>query len=154
MVNIKKILIPTDFSENSKIALPFAVDLARKYGAELHILHVFDEQLLTPIFYEVGGDPKKYFEKLRNEFDAAVNSFLSGIDTNGIKITSHITSGTPFVEIIRYAREKGIDLIVMGTHGRSGIAHMFLGSVTEKVLRKAECPVMVIRNPELKFEKP
>ncbi len=152
MVGIKKILIPTDFSEYSKSALPYAADFAKKYGAKLVLLHIFDEELFSPIFFEVGGSAKEYYDRLQDRFEAATDDFLSGIDTKGIEIEAELGNGTPFVEIIKFARENGIDLIVMGTHGRSGITHALLGSVTEKVVRKAPCPVMVVRHPEFKFE--
>jgi len=152
MITIKKILVPTDFSELSKIALPYAVDLARKYGAKIIIFHSFDEDLLTPIVYETGWDAEKYFAKLQTDFDAAVEQFLEGIDIEGIEIESHLVSGKPFVEILKFVKEQGIDLIVMSTHGRSGLTHALLGSVTEKVVRKSPCPVMVVRHPEFEFK--
>ena len=154
MISIKLVLIPTDFSEYSKAALPYAVDISRKYGAKLVILHIFDEELLSPIFFETGKTAKEYFERLQNRFEAAVEDFLSGVNTDGIELEAELGNGTPFVEIIRFAKENGADIIVMGTHGRTGIAHTLLGSVTEKVVRKSPCPVMVIRHPEFKFEMP
>ncbi len=154
MVSIKSILVPTDFSDYSKAALPYAVDIARKYGAKLYILHIFDEELLSPIFFEVGGTAQEYFERLQDRFEAAVDDFTSGVDMTDVEFEAQLGNGTPFVEIIKFARENGVDLIVMGTHGRTGIAHALLGSVTEKVVRKAPCPVMVVRHPEFKFEMP
>ena len=154
MVGIKKILVPTDFSEYSKSALPYAVDLAKKYNARMVILHIFDEELLSPIFFEAGGSAKEYYDRLQNRFEAAIDDFLSGVDTENVEVEAQLGNGTPFVEIIRFARENGVDLIIMGTHGRSGIAHALLGSVTEKVVRKSPCPVMVVRHPEFKFEMP
>ncbi len=152
MITIKKILVPTDFSELSKAALPYAVDLAKKYGAKVIIFHSFDEDLLTPIVYEAGWDAEKYFAKLQTDFDAAVEQFLEGVDIDGVEVESHLTSGKPFVEILRFVKEQGIDLIVMSTHGRSGIEHALLGSVTEKVVRKSSCPVLVVRNSEIEFK--
>jgi len=152
MIAIKTILVPTDFSDYSKVSLPLAVDLAKKYGAKLVVLHVFDEELFAPIFFEAGGKAEEYFIRIRNDFDAAVEQFLDGIDTESIEVESHLANGTPFVEVIRFAREKGIDLIIMGTHGKSGLAHALLGGVAEKVVRKSPCPVMVVRHPELEFK--
>jgi len=152
MITIKTILVPTDFSELSKVALPYAVDLAKKYGAKIVIFHVFDEELLSPIFFEAGGKAEEYFNRLRNDFDSAVEQFLDGIDTGDLEIESHLANGSPFVEILRYVKENGVDLVVMGTHGRSGVAHAFLGSVTEKVMRKSPAPVMIVRHPEMEFK--
>ncbi|MCD6595651.1 universal stress protein [bacterium] len=152
MVTIKTILVPTDFSELSKIALPYAIDIAKKYSAKVVIFHVFDEELLSPIFFEAGGKAEKYFNHLKNDFDSAIKQLLDGIDTGDLEIEAHLANGSPFVEILRYVKENGVDLVVMGTHGRSGISHAFLGSVTEKVMRKSPAPVMIVRHPEMQFK--
>jgi len=154
MISIKTVLLPTDFSEYSKSALPYAADIARKYGAKLVLLHIFDEELLSPIFFETGGTAQEYFQRLQNRFEAAVEDFLTGIDTSEIDFEYELGNGTPFVEIVRFAKENGIDLIVIGTHGRTGISHALLGSVAERVVRKAPCPVLTVRHPEFEFEMP
>ncbi len=151
MLTIKRILVPTDFSDFSKSALPYAVDLAKKYGAKITVIHVFDEELLSPIFFQVGAKAEEYYAQLRAAFDNEIANFLASTETDGVEIESFLTNGKPFVEIVRYARENGVDLIVQGTHGKTGIAQALLGSVTEKVVRKAPCPVMVVRPMNFEF---
>ncbi len=154
MIEFKNILIPCDLSENARIALPFAADLARKYNARIHILHVFDEQLLSPIYFETGGTSQEYYDKLQEEFSTALKTFIGNTNVEGIEIEQKLISGNPFVEIVRYARKASIDLIVLSTHGRTGLMHTLMGSVAEKVSRKAPCPVLTIRAPDFKFVMP
>ncbi len=154
MIKLTKILVPTDFSESSKAALPYAIDLARKYEAKIVIFHVFDEELISPIFFETGVTAQDYFQRIQEHFEAAVNEFLEDIDIQGLEVEAQLGNGKPFVEIIKFARENGIDLIVMATHGRSGLSHAFLGSVTEKVIRKSFCPVLIVRRPDFEFKMP
>jgi len=157
MLNLKKILYPTDFSENSLAALPYAVGLVQQNHAVLHCIHVVDvrhEQYLTSEYrvpLEVPHVPKdKLLRTARVRLDRFITKSLSGTD----KVISKVVSGEPFVEIIHYAKDQEIDLIVLGTHGRSALASMLLGSVAEKVVSKAPCPVLTVRHPEHKFEMP
>ncbi len=106
----------------------------------------------SPIFFEAGGKAEQYFQRLKADFDSAVEQFLEDIDTEDVEIETHLANGKPFVEILRFIKSNGMDLVVMGTHGRSGLAHALMGSVTEKVVRKALCPVLVVRHPEMEFE--
>jgi nucleotide-binding universal stress UspA family protein len=140
----KKILCPLDFSEFTDEIVDYAVSIAGKFGAELHFLHVIPnlnyytpyESFLTPenlialessIETEVGKD----FDKIMKKIDMPVKKVIK--------------NGAPFVEIIEYVKAESIDLVVMGTHGRSGIEHILIGSVAEKVVRKSPCPVLTIR---------
>ena len=157
MVEIKKILYPTDFSEYSLAALPYAIKLTRQNNAELYCLHVVElsqeeyniSEYMVPLnIPHVSKD--KIIRTARTRLEKFVNENLSEIK----KLNSRVLIGTPFVDIIRYAKELSIDLIVLGTHGRSALATMLLGSVAEKVIRKAPCPVLSIRHPEHKFEMP
>jgi len=148
---VDKILMPTDFSEHSKVAVPWAVDMAKKYNAELHIIHVFDEAALDAYFFNYSTTPGEYFEKIRNGFNGEVDAYFKGAETGDIMIVPVLANGNPFVEIVKYAKENGVDIIVMGTHGKTGMAHMLLGSITEKVIHKAHCPVLTVRNPEFEY---
>ena len=154
MISIKKILVPTDFSEHSKLALPYAIDFARTFGAELHILHAFDENALDPFYFSTGGSAAEYYQKLQNSFKAMVDDMFTDVDTEGINIIRVLSNGTPFVEIVRYGKKEDMDMIIISTHGRSGLSHMLLGSTTEKVIRKAHCPVLTVRKPGFSFEMP
>ncbi len=154
MIKMDKILLTTDFSEQSKAAVPFAIDIAKRYGAELHIIHVFDEAALDPLYLTYGGVAEEYFKKVQEGFDSEVDKFLSDYDTGEITLVPVLANGNPFVEIVRYAKNNGVDMIVIGTHGHTGLSHMLLGSIAEKVIRKAHCPVLSVRHPEFEFEHP
>lgn len=145
--------MPTDFSELSRNSLILAFDIAKKYNSKVILLHVFDENLISPIYMRSNISVDSYFKELQENFDSTIEKFLENINTDGIDMEWDLVSGTPFVEIVKFAADNGIDLIVMSSHGRTGVAHAFLGSVTEKVVRKAHCPVLVIKNPKFRFEK-
>lgn len=148
MINIKKVLFPTDFSENSNYAFDYALDLAQKLGARLYILHVIHELIDTTGFYipnisldELQKDLEKGAEKMMEKFcKDRMGDFKEYECINII--------GLPHIEILSVAKEKGIDMIVMGTHGRTGIDRVLFGSTAEKVLKKAPCPVLTVRHPQ------
>jgi len=159
MTTISKILYPTDFSEHSRVALPLAMDLAKHFNAELHCLHVVDIEheffleggYIVPLMTEYPPNRGKLQEAAGAHLDQFVAMHMSDLQ-NSVK--KAVVSGRAFAEIIRYARDNAIDLIVMGTHGHSALASMFLGSVAEKVVRKAPCAVLTVRHPEHRFEVP
>lgn len=149
----KKILCPVDFSEFTGEIVRYAHDIAKKYGAELHMLHVIPnltyftpyESFLTPenlvaIESNIQGEVEKDFSRIMKHDD--------------IKAKKVVKSGVAFVEIIDYAKAESIDLIVMGTHGRGAIEHILIGNVAEKVVRKSPCPVMTIRPKGKGFKMP
>ena len=157
MLSLSKILYPTDFSEYSLAALPYAIGLVQQNNAELYCLHVVEmphEEYLTGDYMVPLNVPHvpedKIIRTARSRLEKFVKENLSDLN----KVTPRVLVGTPFVEIIRYAREQSIDLIVMGTHGHSALAAMLLGTVAEKVVRKAPCPVLTVRDPRHKFEAP
>jgi nucleotide-binding universal stress UspA family protein len=156
VIALKHILVPTDFSEPSEVAGRYAKALAETFGATLHLLHVLDESYLawaasegfaSPLGADVRGEAEK---GARDRLQRA----LTDAERDKFQARSVLRIGSPFAEIIRYAREENVDLIVMGTHGRGLIAHMLLGSVAEKVVRKAPCPVLTVRHPEHEFVQP
>ena len=155
MIEIKKILLPTDFSDYSKAAAAYASEFADRFGAELHILHVLQD--LVAMVPEPGlafPPPGDYMQELQESAEKALAQLPQPPLKDASRVIRETRQGPPFVEIIRYARESEIDLIVMGTHGRSGLAHILLGSVAEKVVRKSPCPVLTVRPSEHKFELP
>lgn len=152
MIQLKKILVPTDFSTGSQNALRYACDFAEKFGAELHLMTSVQELVGDfDAFYAVPGN---YLEEVRNDAERRMQAFLDPNWNGGKRVTRVVKTGVPFLEIIRYAKDSDIDLIVMGTHGRGAVAHMLMGSVAEKVVRKAPCPVLTVRLPEHEFVMP
>ncbi len=145
-MEIKKILFPTDFSHSSDAALSLATSLARDTGAKLLIAHVEE----PPVAYGGGemyyGIPEPVEEDLRKMLKEVVPT-----DPN-VPYEHHLVTGDPASAIVRLAKDEDVDLIVMGTHGRTGLLRMLMGSVAEAVVRRAPCPVLTFRpkakNPE------
>jgi nucleotide-binding universal stress UspA family protein len=155
MIDLRHILVPTDFSRFSEVALTYAVALAEKFGAEIHLLHVVqDLALFIPDAVAVAPPVAPPVEQFTAAAREALERAAGQPPLAGHAVRREIREGTPFYEIIRYAKDLNIDLIVMGTHGHTGLAHVLLGSVTEKVVRKAPCPVLTIRHPEHEFVHP
>lgn len=154
MIRLERILLPTDFSEFAAPAVEYACEFAKRFGAELHLLHVIEEAapLVLP---EAGatGWVRDYAERAE-KWARAQLAGMPGDLAAGVRVVRATRQGPAFLEIIRYAREKGCDLIVMGTHGRSGLAHVLMGSVAERVVRKAPCPVLTIRPEGHRFVVP
>jgi nucleotide-binding universal stress UspA family protein len=149
--HVRKILFPTDFSDYSKKALPYALSLAENYGAQLHVLHVF-EQRIHPSFYIADkSTPFDLDDGLRDRALDALDEFVYDDLRERIDFRCDVASGKPFVEIINYARANDIDLIVIATHGLTGLEYMIIGSTTERVVRRAPCPVLSIKDPEHEF---
>jgi nucleotide-binding universal stress UspA family protein len=156
MTQLKQILVPTDFSDHSERAAAYAVELARRYEAEaVHCVHVSDipADLLATSTYYMSGPSEEFIEQIRRESRQSLEAFVAK-NLQGVTVKTAFLEGRPFVEIIRYAREHQIDLIVISTHGRSGIKHALFGSVAEKVVRKAPCPVLVVKREERDFVMP
>jgi nucleotide-binding universal stress UspA family protein len=154
-IELKKILCPVDFSKHSDHALRYAVAFARLHKAELHLLHVME----MPV-YTVSGDtidPGYSVEAVRELETAArkrLENLASRVQSEHDAVSFDLVTGTPFVEIVQTARKTDADIIVMGTHGRTGLAHVLIGSVAEKVVRKAPCPVLTVKHPEQEFVMP
>jgi nucleotide-binding universal stress UspA family protein len=156
MTELKRILVPTDFSEHSERAAAYAVELARRYQAEeVHCIHVSDipADLLATSAYYMTGPSEQFIEQVRREGRKSLDAFARK-HLEGAPVRTAFLEGRPFVEIIRYARENQIDLIVISTHGRTGLKHALFGSVAEKVVRKAPCPVLVVKRDERDFVLP
>lgn len=140
----EKILLPTDFSDHADEALRYALALAQTHAASLCLVHAYDILPYTlpegmPMVDDVQmGQLREALEKRLQ--DAAKHARDSG----AAQVTTHLATGPAPAEIVRLANELHADLIVMGTHGRSGLTHLLLGSVTEKVVRKASCPVLTV----------
>lgn len=153
MIKIKKILYPTDFSAYAAHAFPYVIDFAKKFRAHVTIIHV----LLPPSYtfsFEFPVDWSKIHKDMNEAAEFQISRVEKKLKKEKIKTGTIIEIGTPFTEIVQTAKELEIDLIIMATHGQGVVRHMLLGSTTEKVVRKAPCPALVIRHPGHKFVHP
>lgn len=151
MMAIKNILCPTDLSDECRPALAMACEWAKQFGAELHLLHVVaglsnPYPYLGPPFNEAMSWETMIRQKARDALN--LWPLPKGFET--LKVVRELRSGSPIAHIEEYAKVTGIDLIVMGTHGRSGVSHLLLGSVAENVVRRAPCSVLTVRPAEPK----
>ncbi len=145
---IKNILFATDFSETSKKALDTAAYLQRALGASLHVVHVFDPsafEMPAPYYFMPGVEEwiDKHFSGIRNHGRTALDDLLPEL---GERASGHFLEGRAAKQIVQFAKDHDIDLIVMGTHGHKGFNHLVMGSVAEHVLRNAPCPVMACKH--------
>lgn len=146
MIKINKILYPTDFSEPSKLALEYAAALAKQFDAELEILHIMFDETQVVSFYLPQVTMQSLSADIETGSEKQLTDFISEQPVlNGVRYTKKLIKGTPFLEIIKRAEESQADMIVLGTHGRTGLDHVLFGSTAEKVVRKAPCPVFTVR---------
>ncbi|MEY4581849.1 MAG: hypothetical protein RL701_6552 [Pseudomonadota bacterium] len=160
MTPFQKILVPVDFSAYADRALSVAADLARRYEASVTVLHVWHPELFSlPESYQLH-DPAR-LEAYPQQFEELLKKARHALQAAGVQeVESALAQGAPVEEIVRFAQEGGFDLIAMGTHGRTGLSHVLLGSVAEQVVRNARCAVVTIRldgmppTPEPRHVKP
>jgi len=141
MLAIKTILHPTDFSEPSDYAFSLACTLARDYGARLILLHVTPTVVVSGELAAIPPSPPDIWKTLQEQL-----ANLRSPDPN-VKVEHYLKEGDPATEIVRLAKETKSDLIVMGTHGRTGFGRILMGSVAEQVVRRAPCPVVTVKTP-------
>jgi nucleotide-binding universal stress UspA family protein len=149
MTRISRILVPTDFSTASDDALAFAKTLAGRFGASLHLVHAFEDPFTTAAFASEAYStvPLSLRDEMLRDAERRLTDRLPENQKVLFNGTTEILTGTPTRTIIDYSATLGADLIVMGSHGRSGMAHLLLGSVAERVVRLATAPVLTIRRP-------
>ncbi len=155
MIKIPSILVPIDFSQYGEQALKYACALADKFGAHVHLLHVVDDYY--PYIAEapaLSSSRDDYLGGLRAGALQELEKLPQADWCPADRVSRSVIVGTPFVEIVRYAKEQDVDLIVVGSHGRSGLAHVLMGSVAERVVRKAPCPVLTVRPGQHEFVLP
>ncbi len=145
---LTRILVPNDFSETSDAALAYARALAARFGASLHLLHVFADPYASGAYApEVYAPlPPEVREHALRDLEERLRERLADGVPRASEGTATIVTGLTATKIVQHAAEQEIDLIVMGTHGRRGVAHLLLGSVAEHVVRTAGCPVLTVRN--------
>ncbi|MCA9540337.1 MAG: universal stress protein [Myxococcales bacterium] len=147
MNEIARILIPVDFSDCAHAALVYGARLARAVDAEVEILHVYEPPYYVgDLLVQLPDNPAQtVHEYVREEAAKMLDEMLAKVEVlDGLPHTRRLLAGVPHKAIVEQSR--GADLVVMGTHGRSGLAHLLMGSVAEKVIRQAPCPVLVIRD--------
>lgn len=150
MINLRTILVPSDFSECSDEAVQYGLELAHRFGASLHLLHVVADPAAQPWGAEAFSMPVlEVVEAWQKQAEERLQAAVPDADRDRVTVVSVVA--TPCAEILAYAAAHAVDLIVMGTHGRSGISHLLLGSIAERVVRRAPCPVLTVRRPEHGF---
>ena len=151
MIRLKKVLLPTDFSESARHAFTYGLSFAREYEAELVLLHVVENLTvgyasdlfpvpMAEVFQEISGYAKAELARLGEEARG-----------RGVSVQELVVQGKPSVEIIRFAAENQVDMIVLGTHGKGVLDQALFGSTTERVVRRAPCPVLTVRPAEHEF---
>ena len=143
MKKIESILVPVDFSAPARAGLNLALELAKKFGARVTMLHVYG--LPVYAFPEGAVFGPEVLTRLASAAQDAVDRLRVEVASHGVDVTAVSTVGTPAEEIVDRVKSHGFDLIVMGTHGRTGLKHALLGSVAERVVRLATCPVLTVR---------
>lgn len=153
-IRIQRILLPTDFSKYAATATKYACELAAKFDAELHLLHTIE--ILPAYMPELatGLDFSATVNALKADADKSLTNLLDPQWAAGRKVIHAVIEGSPKVEIFRYAKQHSIDLIVLATHGRTGLVHVIMGSVAENVVRNAPCPVLTVRSEGHQFVMP
>jgi len=145
MIKVDKILYPTDFSDPSIHALQYAVEMAKKYDAELVLLHVLLDESQMVSFYLPQLTVKNLSKDMEDGARAKMEEFIRETNVlDGVDHSCEMVKGIADDEIVKYANENDIDMIVIGTHGRTGFEHVIFGSTAEKVVRSAKCPVLTV----------
>jgi nucleotide-binding universal stress UspA family protein len=151
VIKLKKVLVPTDFSESARHAVTYGISFAREYSAELILLHVVENLTvgyasdlfpvpMAEVFQEISGYAKAELAKLGSEARA-----------KGVDVEEQVVQGKPSAEIMRFAADNDVDMIVLGTHGKGMLDQALFGSTTERVVRRAPCPVLTVRLAEHEF---
>jgi universal stress protein A len=149
VIEIRSILAPTDFSTHAEKAVRYACSLAERLGSELHLLHVLadivpagPDPMLAPVL------PPEYYTESENQSLEKLSHVIQPTWGQPPRVESAVRWGSAFEEVVEYAREHSIELIVIATHGRTGLGHVLLGSVAERIVREAPCPVLTIRSKD------
>jgi nucleotide-binding universal stress UspA family protein len=153
MIRYRNVLLATDFSAAARAAASHAVAVASAAKAQLHLLHVVEEFAYWESFNLKHFPSQEVFEELESNARIALAD-LAREEELGAGAVTYVRHGKPFLEIIRAARELEADMLVIGSHGQSGLSETLFGSTAEKVVRKAPCAVLVVRHPEHRFEMP
>lgn len=146
-MSIQRVLVPVDYSEFSRRALEYAAQLAARFAASVQVLHVWDRPSYVPENLTVGppGSAKSLAELVRDTAQAEMTSFLAGVDLPvEVPVEHHLAGGEPAHAILGWLESHPADLLVVGTHGRTGVKHLLMGSVAEKLVRLSPVPVLTV----------
>ena len=156
MITLNEILVPTDFGAESDAALRYGRELARRFGSALHVLHVTENLFARALDgYTYAGLSPEVQVDIERTSRRQTEELLDEEDRRELKaVAVTVTGNNPAAEIAEYARAHDVDLIVLGTHGRSALGHLMMGNVAERVVRTAPCPVLTVRQPEHEFVRP
>jgi nucleotide-binding universal stress UspA family protein len=154
MTTLKNILVATDFEDASDTALRYGRELARRFGATLHVLHVVEDVVMYGTVEGYTPNLAELQREAEEEAGLRLSSLLSAEDRDQLHAKTVLMTGAPASAVIDYARKARIDLILIGTHGRTGLGHFVMGSVAEKIVRLATCPVLTLKQPEHEFVLP
>ena len=153
-MQIKTILFPTDFSNGARAALDYALSLSCDYKARLILLYVIQDISIAEWYIPSSLSVTDLVEEMQKSASKEMERWAAEAAARVKDVEKIIVRGVPFVEIIRTAKDRKADVIVIGTHGRTGIDHMLFGSTAEKVVRKAPCPVLTVRMSGKEFKMP
>ena len=153
-MQIKTIIFPTDFSQGARAAMDYAVSLAKDYDAKLILLYVIQDISIAEWYIPSSISATDFIEDMQKSASREMEKWGAEVAAKVTNVEKMVVRGIPFVEIIKTARDRDADMIVIGTHGRTGIDHMLFGSTAEKVVRKAHCPVLTVRIAGKEFKMP
>lgn len=147
MGHFQKILVPVDFSKHADAALALAIELAQEQGAEIHLLHAYELPVAVTMAYGVAI-PQAVWDGVQEAVTTRLAEALARVEAAGLRCQSHIATGPAADAIVSAAEAQGIDLIVMSTRGLTGLKHVLLGSVAERTIRTAPCPVLTVKGED------
>jgi nucleotide-binding universal stress UspA family protein len=144
-MELEQILVPTDFSAHAERALDAAIGLARRFGAKVHLLHAYHlpVTVATPEYVVI---PRDFWTSVREAASKKLSDLVDRVRGEGLEVEAHLTEMAAAPAITEAAEKLGVDLIVMGTRGNTGLKHVLLGSVAERTLRTAPCPVLTLKD--------
>ena len=144
-IEVRRILVPIDFSENAASVLDWAAHLAKEHGSRILLLHVYH---LPVEFQQLEGAylPPDFWSTVKNEAEQQLGRFAEDLRGRGLEVEALVREGYPATVIVEEAESLEADLVVIGTHGLSGLKHMLLGSIAERVVQKAPCPVLTVKS--------
>ncbi len=147
MGHFRKLLVPTDFSKHADRALALAIELGQEHDAELHLLHAYELPAAVTMAYGVAI-PQAVWDGVQESVTTRLAEALDRVEAAGLRGHSHIATGPAADAIVSAAEAQGVDLIVMSTRGLTGLKHVLLGSVAERTIRTAPCPVLTVKSED------